>query len=91
MGKLSGPRSFFPVEWGMVDLLVKACAHARKTIGVKTMVITSAIFAIGLLNLKKKKRWGYLRDVGMAVPKTTWTTLYLYGSVQASNKKWKKM
>ena len=41
----------------MVDLLAKACAHAGiKAIGVKTTVITSAIFAIGLLNLKKKKK-----------------------------------
>ena len=61
MGKLSGPRSFFPVERGMVDLLAKARAHARiKAIGVKTTVITSAILAVDLLNLKKKKRWGYL-------------------------------
>ena len=47
--KLSGPRSFFPVERGTVDLLAKACAHAGiKAIGVKTTVITSAIFAVGL-------------------------------------------
>ena len=53
MGKLSGPH---PVEWGMVDLLAKACAHAGiKAIGVITTVITSAIFAIGIFNLKKKK------------------------------------
>ena len=38
----------------MVD---QACAHAGiKAIGVKTTVITSAIFAVGLLNLKKKKK-----------------------------------
>ena len=49
--------SFFPVERGMVDLLAKACAHAGiKAVGVKTMVTTSAIFAVGLLNLKKKKK-----------------------------------
>ena len=47
--------SFFPVEQGTVDLLAKACAHAGiKAIGMKTTVITSGIFAIGLLNLKKK-------------------------------------
>ena len=41
----------------MVDLLAKACAHAGiKAIGVKTTVITSAVFAIGHLNLKKKKK-----------------------------------
>ena len=41
----------------MVDLLAKACVHAGiKAIGVKTTVITSAIFAVGLLNLKKKKK-----------------------------------
>ena len=41
----------------MVDLLAKACAHAGiKAIGVKTTVITSAIFAVNLLNLKKKKK-----------------------------------
>ena len=35
----------------------KGCAHAGiKAIGVKTTVITSAIFAIGLFNLKKKKK-----------------------------------
>ena len=46
MGKLSGPRSFFPVELGTVDLLAKVCAHAGiKAIGLKTTVITSAIFA----------------------------------------------
>ena len=28
-----------------------------KAIGVKTMVITSAIFAVDLLNLKKKKKY----------------------------------
>ena len=57
MGKLSGPRSFFPVERGTVDLLVKVCAHAGiKAIGVKTTVITSAVFVVGLLNLKKKKK-----------------------------------
>ena len=28
-----------------------------KVIGVKTMVITSAIFAVDLLNLKKKKKY----------------------------------
>ena len=56
MGKLSEPHSFFPVEREMVNLLAKACAHAGiKAIGVKTMVITSAIFAVGLFNLKKKK------------------------------------
>ena len=54
MGKLSGPR---PVEWGMVDLLAKTCAHAGiKAIGVTTTVITSAIFAVGIFNLKKKKK-----------------------------------
>ena len=42
---------------GMVDLLAKACAHAGiKAIGVKNMVTTSAIFAVGLFNLKKKKK-----------------------------------
>ena len=57
MGKLSGPCSFFPVEWGTVDLLAKACAHAEiKAIGVKTTVITSAIFAVGLFNLKKNEQ-----------------------------------
>ena len=57
MGKLSGPRSFFPVGQWTVDLLAKVCAHSGiKAIGVKTTVITSAIFAIGLLNLKKKKK-----------------------------------
>ena len=57
MGKLSGPRSFFPLEWGTVDLLAKVCAHAGiKAIGVKTMVITSATFAVGHFNLKKKKK-----------------------------------
>ena len=57
MGKLSGPRSFFPVEWGTVDLLAKACAHLGiKAIGVKAMVISSAIFAVGIFNLKKKKK-----------------------------------
>ena len=57
IGKLSGPRSFFPVGQGTVDLLAKACAHAGiKAIGVKTTMITSAIFAVGLLNLKKKKK-----------------------------------
>ena len=46
MGKLSGPRSFFPVELGTVDLLAKVCVHAGiKAIGLKTTVITSAIFA----------------------------------------------
>ena len=56
MRKLSGPRSFFPVEQGTVDLSAKACAHAGiKAIGVKTMVITSTIFAIRVFNLKKKK------------------------------------
>ena len=56
MGKLSGPRSFFPVEWEMVDLLAKAHAYAGiKASGVKTTVITSAIFAVGVFNLKKKK------------------------------------
>ena len=40
----------------MVDLLAK-CAHAGiKAIGVKTMMITSAIFAVDLFNLKKKKK-----------------------------------
>ena len=44
------------VEQGMVDLLAKACAHGGiKAIGVKTTVITSAIFAVGLFNPKKKK------------------------------------
>ena len=57
MGKLSGPRSFFPVERGMVNLLAKACGYAGiKAIGVKTTVITSAIFAVDLFNLKKKKK-----------------------------------
>ena len=57
MGKLSRPHSFFPVERGTVDLLVKVCAHAGiKAIGVKTTVITSAVFVVGLLNLKKKKK-----------------------------------
>ena len=55
MGQLSGPRSFFPVERGMVDLLAKACAHAGiKAIGVKTTMITSAIFCRRPFNLKKK-------------------------------------
>ena len=40
----------------MVNLLAKACV--LKTIGVKTTVIPSAIFAVGLLNLKKKKKHG---------------------------------
>ena len=54
---MSEPHSFFPVERGTVDQLAKACGHAQiKAIGVKTTVITSAIFAIGLLNLKKKKK-----------------------------------
>ena len=57
MGKLSGLRSFFTDERRTVDLLAKACAHAAmKAIGVKTTVITSAIFAVGVFNLKKKKR-----------------------------------
>ena len=57
MGKLSGPCSSFPVERGTVDLLSKACAHTGiKAIGVKTTVITSAIFIEGLFNLKKKKK-----------------------------------
>ena len=57
MGKLSGLHSFFPVEWETVYLLAKACAHIGvKAIGVKTTVTTSAIFAIGLFNLKKKKK-----------------------------------
>ena len=55
MGQLSGPRSFFPVERGMVDLLAKACAHVGiKAIGVKTTVITSAIICRRPFNLKKK-------------------------------------
>ena len=54
---MSGPRSFFPVELGTVDLLAKGCTHGGiKAIGVKTTVISSAIFAIGLFNLKKKKK-----------------------------------
>ena len=41
----------------MVDLLAKGSTHGGiKAIGVKTMVITSAIFAVGLFNLKKKKK-----------------------------------
>ena len=41
----------------MVDLLAKGCAHAGiKAIGVKTTVITSTIFVVGLFNLKKKKK-----------------------------------
>ena len=37
MRKLLGPRSFFPVEWGTVDLLAKVCAHTGiEVIGVKT-------------------------------------------------------
>ena len=33
------------------------CAHAgMKVIGVKTMVITSATFAVGMFNLKEKKK-----------------------------------
>ena len=41
----------------MVDLLAKACAHTgMKLIGMKTTVITSAIFAVDLFNLKKKKK-----------------------------------
>ena len=57
MRKLSGPRSFFPVERETVDLLAKACAHAgMKAIGVKTTMITPAIFAIGISNLKKKEK-----------------------------------
>ena len=56
MGKLSGPHSFFPVERGTVDLLAKACTHAGiKTIGVKTTVITSAIFAIGVQSEKEEE------------------------------------
>ena len=40
-----------------VDLLAKACAHkGMLAIGVKTMVITSATFAVGVFNLKKKKK-----------------------------------
>ena len=57
MGKLSGPRSFFPVGRGTVDLLAKACTQTGiRAIGVKTMVIASAIIAVGLFNLKKKKK-----------------------------------
>ena len=57
MGKLSGPCSFLPVEQGTVDLLEKVCAHAgKKVTGVKTTVITSATFAVGVFNLKKKKK-----------------------------------
>ena len=42
---------------GTVDLLAKACAHAGiMAIGVKTTMIISAIFAVGLFNLKKKKK-----------------------------------
>ena len=44
------------------------CAHAGiKAIGVKTMVITSAIFVIGLLNLKKKKKKKHEQMEGMVV------------------------
>ena len=59
MAKLSGPYSFFPVEQETVNLLAKALAHTgMEAIGVKTMVITSATFAVGVFNLKKKKkRW----------------------------------
>ena len=40
----------------MVNLLAKAWAQAGiKVIGVKTTVITSAIFAVGNFNLKMKK------------------------------------
>ena len=57
MGKLSGPCSFLPVEQGLVDLLEKVCAHAgKKVTGVKTMVITSATFVVGVFNQKKKKK-----------------------------------
>ena len=57
MRKLLGPRSFFPVEWGTVDLLAKGGAHTGiKVIGVKTTEITSTIFAVGVFNLKKKKK-----------------------------------
>ena len=57
MGKLSGPCSFFPVEQRPVDLLEKVCAHAgKKVTGVKTMVITSATFVVGVFNQKKKKK-----------------------------------
>ena len=57
MRKLSGPRSFFPVEQGTIDLLAKACAYSGiKAIGMKSTVITSAIFVVGLFNLKKKKK-----------------------------------
>ena len=56
MGKLSGPHSLFSVEQGTVYLLAKVCTHTGiKAIGVKTTVINSAIFAVGLLNPKKKK------------------------------------
>ena len=38
-------------------MLAKGRADAGiKAIGVKTTVITSAIFAVGLFNLKKKKK-----------------------------------
>ena len=41
----------------MNGLLAKACAYTGiRVIGVKTMVITSATFAVGFLNLKKKKK-----------------------------------
>ena len=68
MGKLSGPCSFFPVERGMVDLLAKVCAHVgMKVIGVKTMVITSATFAIGVFKLKKKKKKKHEQMEGLVV------------------------
>ena len=52
----------------MVDLLAKTCAHTGiKAIVVKTMVITSAIFAIGLLNLKKKKKKKHEQMEGLVV------------------------
>jgi len=65
---LSGPRSFFPVEQGMVDLLAKVCAHTGiKAIGVKTTVITSAIFAIGFFNLKKMKKKKHEQMEGLVI------------------------
>ena len=44
MGKLSGPRSFFQVEWRMVDLLAKACAHAGIALVCKMHLSMSCAF-----------------------------------------------
>ena len=55
MGKLSGPCTIFLVGQRTVDLLAKACAHAgMKAIGMKTAVITSATFAIGVRRRRRR-------------------------------------